>query len=145
MDMVVVTAYENVSTLLVNKIVNFIYRNQIETKDNIEAILKSVEYSLSPYKYQGGFILLLQNNNAIIGAVVVNKTNMDGYRPRNLLTHIAFEPINTQRDIDKKLIKKAVELSMGDLAYSVSIDSPLINLFEEVGFEKNYFEMRLKK
>lgn len=145
MEIIAVTAFENVSTLLVNKVVNFVYKNQVGTNDDIHTIYKSVDYALSPYKYQGGFVLIAEHGRSIVGAVVVNRTNMEGYVPRNLLTHMAIDPLNTIREVDKKLIKKAVELTISDLAFHVSVDSPLIHLFEEVGFEKNYFEMRLKK
>jgi hypothetical protein len=145
MEIIAVTAFENVSTLLVNKVVNFVYRNQVGTDDDIHTIYRSVDYALSPYKYQGGFVLLAEHSKNIIGVVVVNKTNMEGYVPRNLLTHLAIDPLNTVRDVDKNLVKKAVELTISDLAFHVSVDSPLVHLFEEVGFEKNYFEMRLKK
>ncbi len=145
MELVVVTAYENASTLLINKIVNFVYRNQVGTRDNLDSIFKSVDYALSPFKYQGGFILIAQHQNNLTGAVVINRTNMEGYNPRNLMTYLAIDSLNTVKGLDKKLLNKAIEITMGDLACHISIDSPMIGLFEEVGFEKNYFELRMKK
>lgn len=145
MEIVAVTAFENVSTLLMNKLITFIHKHQVGSGDDIHTVFKSVDYALSPYKYQGGFVLMAEKNMQLLGAIVVNRTNMEGYVPGNLLTHLAINPLNTIRDVDKKLIKKAVELCISDLAFHVSIDSPLVHLFEEVGFQKNYFEMRLKK
>ncbi len=145
MEIVAVTAFENVSTSLMSKLINFITKHQVGTAHEIHTIFKSVDYALSPYKYQGGFILMAEHDGMVLGALVVNRTNMEGYVPRNLLTYLAINPLNTFKDVDRKLVKKAVELTISDLAFHIPVDSPLIHLFEEVGFEKNYFEMRMKK
>jgi hypothetical protein len=145
MDMYAITAFSNTTTLTVNRIVNFIFKHQIASGDELENIFRSVDYALSPYKYQGGFVLLAEDKNSIIGSVVVNRTNMEGYVPRNLLVYFAADPNSAFPELEKLLLKKAIQLTSGELACHVSIDSPDINLLEDVGFEKNFFEMRLKK
>lgn len=145
MEINIITAFDNVSTLLINKVVNFVYKNQSGSSDQRENIYNAVEYALSPYKYQGGFIVTLEENSILIGALVINRTNMDGYMPKNRLVYMGSDPIYRAQGIEKKMISKAASLSSGDLAYHVSIDNPIINLFEEIGFEKNFFELRLKK
>jgi hypothetical protein len=145
MELNIITAFDNSSTLLINKIVNFVYKNQSGSDDAKENIYNAVEYALSPYKYQGGFILILEENNTLVGCLVINRTNMDGYMPKNRLVYMGSDPLFRKLGIEKKMISKAASLSSGDLACHVSIDNPIINLFEEIGFEKNFFELRLKK
>ena len=104
-----------------------------------------MDYALSPYKYQGGFVLLAEEKNTIIGSVVVNRTNMEGYVPKNLMVYFAADPDSAYPDLEKTLLKKAIRLTSGEIAYHISTKSPDIVLLEDVGFEKNFFEMRLKK
>jgi len=145
MDIYAITAFSNTSTLTVNRIVNFIYKYQIATEDELENIFRSVDYALSPYKYQGGFVLLAEDRDTIFGSVVVNRTNMEGYVPKNLMVYFAADPDSAIPDLEKSILRKAIQLTSGEIAYHISIHSPAIDLLEDVGFEKNFFEMRLKK
>ena len=145
MDMYAITAYSNTTTLTVNRIVNFISKYQIASEDELEDIFRSVDYALSPYKYQGGFVLLAEDNNSIIGSVVVNRTNMEGYVPKFLMVYFAADPNSAFPDIEKQLLRRAIQLTSGEIAYHASLDCPALDLLEDVGFEKNFFEMRLKK
>jgi len=145
MDIYAITAFSNTSTLMINRIVNFTYRCQIASDDEIDNIFRSVDYALSPYKYQGGFVLLAENRDSIIGSVVINRTNMEGYVPKNLMVYFAADPDSAIPDLEKALLMKAIQLTSGEIAFHISIDSPVIDLLEDVGFEKNFFEMRLKK
>lgn len=145
MDIYAITAFSNTSILTINRIVNFIHKYQIASEDEFENIFRSVDYALSPYKYQGGFVLLAEDRSSIFGSVVVNRTNMEGYVPKNLMVYFAADPESAYPDLEKVLLKKAIQLTSGEIAYHIDTESPAINLLEEVGFEKNFFEMRLKK
>jgi len=145
MDIYAITAFSNTSTLTVNRIVNFIFKYQIASEDELENIFRSVDYALSPYKYQGGFVLLAEDNSSIIGSVVINRTNMEGYVPKNLMVYFAADPNSAYPELDKQLLKKAIQLTSGEIAYHASFNCPALDLLEDVGFEKNFFEMRLKK
>lgn len=145
MDIYAITGYSKITTLTVNRIVNFIYKHQIASKDDFDNIFRSVDYALSPYKYQGGFVLLAEEKNTLYGSVVVNRTNMEGYAPKNLLVYFAADPASAYSDLEKTLLKKTISITSGEIACHVSTDSPDINLLEDVGFERNFFEMRLKK
>jgi len=145
MDIYAITAFSNTSTLMLNRIVNFTYRYQIASDDEIDNIFRSVDYALSPYKYQGGFVLLAENRDSIIGSVVINRTNMEGYVPKNLMVYFAADPDSAIQGLEKTLLLKTIQLTSGEIAFHISINSPVIDLLEDVGFEKNFFEMRLKK
>ena len=145
MDIYAITAFSNTSTLMVNRIVNFIFKYQIASEDELENIFRSVDYALSPYKYQGGFVLLAEDDNSIIGSVVINRTNMEGYVPKNLMVYFAADPNSAYPELDKQLLKKAIQLTSGEIAYHASLNCPALDLLEDVGFEKNFFEMRLKR
>ena len=120
MDIYAITAFSNTSTLMINRIVNFTYRCQIASDDEIDNIFRSVDYALSPYKYQGGFVLLAENRDSIIGSVVINRTNMEGYVPKNLMVYFAADPDSAIPDLEKALLMKAIQLTSGEIAFHIS-------------------------
>ena len=61
------------------------------------------------------------------------------------MVYFAADPNSAYPNLEKELLKKAIQLTSGEIAFYISINSPVINLLEDVGFEKNFFEMRLKK
>lgn len=140
-----ITALDMASTLRINIIVNFIFNNQVGSQDTKINIYRSVEYALSPYKYQGGFVLLAEKNKSILGSVVVNRTNMEGYVPKNLMVYLAADPDSAIPDFEKILLSKVIQLTSSELACHITVDNPAMKIFEDVGFKKNFFEMRLKK
>lgn len=145
MEMYAITALDMASTLRINMIVNFIYDNQVASEDTKANIYRSVEYALSPFKYQGGFVLLAEQNKSILGSVVVNRTNMEGYVPKNLMVYLAAVPNSAIPGFEKMLLSKVIQLTSSELACHIRVDNPAMKIFEDVGFKKNFFEMRLKR
>lgn len=145
MEIHAITALDMASTLRINIIVNFIFNNQVGSRDTKINIYRSVEYALSPYKYQGGFVLLAEKNKSILGSVVVNRTNMEGYVPKNLMVYLAADPDSAIPDFEKILLSKVIQLTSSELACHITVDNPAMKIFEDVGFKKKFFEMRLKR
>ena len=143
--MYAITALDRASTLRINMIVNFIFANQVGSEDTKINIYRSVEYALSPYKYQGGFVLLAEKNKSILGSVVINRTNMEGYVPKNLMVYLAADPNSAIPDFEKTLLSKVIQLTSSEVACHITVDNPAMKIFEDVGFKKNLFEMRLKR
>ena len=125
-----------------NMIVDFLYNHLDEFGDKKEDILKAIEYSLNPDK--GGFVLVGTDNNNIIGAVVVNKTGMEGYIPSNILVYIAVDGEQRGKGIGKQLMKEAINNTKGGIALHVEPNNPAKFLYEKLGFTNKYLEMRLQ-
>jgi ribosomal protein S18 acetylase RimI-like enzyme len=70
---------------------------------------------------------------------------MSGYIPENILVYIAVDNSQRGKGYGKDLMKKAIELSEGDVALHVEKDNPARFLYEKVGFTNPYIEMRYKK
>jgi ribosomal protein S18 acetylase RimI-like enzyme len=79
------------------------------------------------------------------GAVVMNKTGMESYIPENILVYIATHQAYRGKGLGKQLMQKAIELSEGGIALHVDPDNPARKLYERLGFENKYLEMRLIK
>lgn len=66
-------------------ITDFLYNHLDKFGDKWDDILKAIDYSVMDIESFGGFTLKLENEDEIIGAVVVNETGMSGYIPENIL------------------------------------------------------------
>lgn len=132
-------ATDIVTTLEKNEIVNFLFNNLEGTPEHTkEVILKSIEYALSKFPHQGGFLVLAKEDMRTLGAVVVNKTNMEDYIPENVLVYIAVDKSHRKEGLGTALINKAIEYTKGDLSVNIPPDNPNQELFERMGFIYQY-------
>jgi|SRR5690606_2423845 ribosomal-protein-alanine N-acetyltransferase len=112
--------------------------------DPLEHIQKAVDYALQRNGSAGGYLIIAKNKSGkIVGAVVLNKTGMDGYIPGNILVYIATHQSHRGEGIGKKLMEIAIRLSQGGLALHVEPENPAKKLYEKFGFKSKYLEMRL--
>jgi len=112
--------------------------------DPLDDIIDSMDYALADGKYRGGFILVLHNEDDILGSVVMNSTGMKGYIPENILVYIAVNKEYRGKGIGGKLIDEAAKIAEGEVALHVEYENPAKRLYERKGFESKYAEMRLK-
>lgn len=127
------------------QIVDFLYSNLEQYGDSKTAIEKAINYSLGENNSNGGFTMLLYNNQILKGVVVVNQTGMGGYIPENILVYIATHKNHRGEGLGKKLMQKVISETDGDIALHVEANNPAIKLYEKFGFTNPYLEMRLKK
>ena len=121
-------------------IADFLFNHLDQFGDKREHILKAIEYSLNANR--GGFVLLGIADNKIAGAVVVNKTGMEGYIPSNILVYIAVDRSQRGKGVGKILMQEAMKASQGGVALHVEPDNPARKLYEKLGFTNKYLEMR---
>ena len=108
MEYQTLTSIDTATTLQKNEIADFLYVHLDEFGDEKEDILKCLDYALSSFGHQGGFVVLARENGAIKGAVVVNQTGMAGYIPENILVYIAVHSDQRGKGVGKELMKKAI-------------------------------------
>lgn len=128
-----------------NKIVDFLFTHLGEYGDPKKDILKAIEFAIKSFVSFGGFVLIVEDENEIKGAVVINQTGMGGYIPENILVYIAVHDTMRGKGIGKLLMSKAIEYTQGDIALHVEANNPAKKLYEKMGFTNPYLEMRLKK
>ncbi len=129
-----------------NEIVDFLFSHLDQYGDPKEDILKAVNFSLHESATSlGGFVLMAKDGDEIAGAVVVNRTGMEGYIPENILVYIATHKDYRGKGIGKDLMNKSIEIAQGDIALHVEPDNPAKFLYEKVGFTNKYLEMRYKQ
>jgi len=127
-------------------IVQFLYNHLEEYGDEKDAILKCLNFAVKDsINGLGGFVLVFNDETETLGITIVNKTGMEGYIPENILVYIAVHNNARGKGVGKELMKKEIEIADGDIALHVEPNNPAKILYEKLGFENKYLEMRLKK
>ncbi|MFH1000147.1 MAG: GNAT family N-acetyltransferase [Bacteroidota bacterium] len=128
-----------------NQLVEFLYTHLDEFRDSKTDITKAIDYALKITSDDGGFILAGYYGKPLVGAVVINRTGMQGYIPENILVFIAVDKTYRGKGFGKMLMKEAMKLAKGDIALHVEPNNPARFLYEKLGFTSKYIEMRYKK
>ena len=128
-------------------IINFLFESLEQYGDPKEDIEKCLDYAFGKNNKPGGMVLsaIDLDTQKIVGAVIINKTGMDGYIPENILVYIATDKNMRGKGVGKQLMQTAINLSEGDMALHCEPDNPAKFLYEKLGFTSKYLEMRLKK
>lgn len=126
-------------------ITDFLYNHLDQFGDKWDDIHKAIDFSVKDIDSFGGLTLKLENENEIIGAVVVNETGMSGYIPENILVYIAIHRDYRGKGIGKQLMKAAIKQCKGNIALHVEPDNPARHLYTNLGFTNKYLEMRLTR
>lgn len=124
---------------------DFLHLHLEQYGDSKADIEKSLHYAMGKNGKPGGLIITATHENALAGAVVVNKTGMEGFIPENILVYIATDRNKRGTGIGKALLQEAINRSEGDIALHCEPDNPAKNLYTKLGFTNKYLEMRLKK
>ena len=126
-------------------IVDFLFKSLQEYGDPKLDIEKAINYALKETTSFGGFVLASYLDNKIVGAVVINQTGMKDYIPENILVYIAIDPNYRGKGLGKKLVEETIEITEGNIALHVEPDNPARKLYEKLGFNSKYLEMRFNK
>jgi [ribosomal protein S18]-alanine N-acetyltransferase len=127
------------------ELIRFLSENLQQYGDPLSDIEKAVDYSLKESDSFGGYVLVSYAEEKITGVVVVNHTGMKDYIPENILVYIATHKDHRGQGIGKKLMKQAIEQAEGSIALHVEPDNPARYLYEKLGFNSKYIEMRYQK
>jgi len=133
---------EKITTKEKENLVEFLFNHLDEYGDKKEHICKAIDYAMNTNPMAGGFIVVMYENNEIAGAVVMNKTGMEGYIPENILVYIAVHAGYRGKGLGKKLMQRVMQLSKGDIALHVEQNNPANFLYKKMGFVNPYLEMR---
>jgi GNAT superfamily N-acetyltransferase len=129
----------------VGALVTFLYDNLKPYEDEPDAILAGVKRALSGAEGANGRVLLAMHEGVLQGALVLLKTGMEAYVPSHLLLFVAVRKDLRGQGIGRKLVEQAIDHAGGDLCLHVEYDNPAKRLYERIGFNSKYAEMRFSK
>lgn len=145
MEIKVYTPFAPATIVEKGEIVDFLHTHLEQYGDARADIMKAIQYAQKETASHGGFVLVGQIGDQIVGAVVINRTGMEGYIPENILVYIAVDGSQRGKGIGKKLMQAAIKQAQGGIALHVEPDNPARHLYEKLGFTSKYLEMRLQK
>ncbi len=134
-----------VTTLEKEAIINFLMQHlddYLESRDNVS---RAIEYALSKFPHQGGFVLIARSEGEISGVSVVNRTNFEGYFAENILVFLATSEQHRRKGIATELLKQTKLYTKGSIMTRLNTDSGVRELLTKAGFEKDRKEYVLKR
>lgn len=130
----------------INQYTVFLHQHLEQYGDKEEDIRKAIDYALARNNKPGGFILLaFDQQQHLVGIAVLLDTLMDGFIPEHILVYLAIDASVRGQGLGKQLLERVKTEAKGSIALHVDRDNPAQNLYERLGFEKKYIEMRLTR
>ncbi|MHC2993161.1 GNAT family acetyltransferase [Pontibacter sp. HJ8] len=126
-----------------DEVLDFLFRHLDQYGDALEDIAKCMDYALSESEGKGGAVIVAQENDQVVGALILNNTGMSGYIPENILVYVAVHNSQRGKGVGKKLVQLATETTTGSIALHVEPDNPARHLYEKMGFTNKYLEYRI--
>jgi len=126
-------------------LVQFFHDSMQPWSDAPADIDRAFDYCFSQSEGKGGFLALLDNQGQLGGALMMLRTGMDGYVPGHLLLMVSVAPDLRGQGVGKRIIERALQECPGDIKLHVDYENPARRLYERLGFESKYAEMRLKR
>jgi GNAT superfamily N-acetyltransferase len=130
-----------VTTLEKEGIINFLEENLENYLDSRENVSRAIEYALSKFPHQGGFVLIARKNDSIIGVTVVNRTNFEGYFAENILVYLAVDKEQRRGGVASELLNQTKIYTKGNVMVRVDDQKEVRNLFRKSGFVEGKSEL----
>jgi len=126
-----------VTTLEKEAIINFLLANlddYLDTRDNVS---RAIEYALSKFPHQGGFVVIAREDETIVGVSVVNRTNFEGYFAENILVYLATDETLRRKGVATELLNQTKVYTKGSIMVRLDSGSAVKELFKKAGFGKS--------
>ncbi len=128
-----------------DELAEFLYESLKPYHDPLPVVKQGILDALEPKTLEPGFVLLAEENKKPVGALIMLKTGMKGYIPENFLLMVAVDPSMRGRGVGKQIIERSFALADGDVKLHVEYDNPAKRLYERLGMNTKYAEMRYTK
>ncbi len=126
-------------------IADFLFEHLDQYGDERNHILDSIAYAYGEGEGRDGFVHVASEDGEVVGAVVINDTNMGGYIPEHILVYIAVHGDYRGKGVGSRMMENVIERTEGDIALHVEPDNPARHLYDKYDFTNKYLEMRHTK
>ena len=121
---------------------DFLHEKMKPYEDTRQDVERGLRYALDPNRPGDGFAILASQAGRLAGAVVFVTTQMKGYIPENILLFICVDPDLRGQGLGGRLIRRGLGRCTGQIKLHVEPDNPAKRLYERLGFEHKYDELR---
>jgi ribosomal protein S18 acetylase RimI-like enzyme len=125
-----------------DQVARFFHTTMEPYNDTLEDVQAALDYAFVPGRGQGGFLMLVHRQQRLLGALLMLSTGMSGYVPPHILLFVSVLPETRGQGIGSDLIRRSIAECSGDVKLHVEYDNPAKRLYERLGFESKYAEMR---
>ncbi len=137
------TPFTRLTFLEKSKLIDFLEVNTENGHFSKCEIAEAVECAMKERPSLGGFILTLNEENEMLGAMVVNATGMENRNPKFRLSLFAVARAHRHNGIAKHMMDNAIQRTGPDLAIQLEPGNGEVAFFKRLGFKERYVEMRL--
>ena len=147
MKILKVNNYSELNSIVsTEKFIDFLFVHLGQFGDEKDAINKCLDFAFMINGGLGGFAMVcLDDNSEMIGALIMNKTGMSGYIPENILVYVAVHENTRGKGVGRKIVEDAINAAEGNVKLHVEYENPAKRLYERIGFNTKYAEMRFNK
>ncbi|MEA1876349.1 MAG: GNAT family N-acetyltransferase [Bacteroidota bacterium] len=124
--------------------VDFLFTYLDKFGDPKEDINSCLDYAFSDNEAKGGFALAAFYEDKLVGTLIMNNTGMSGYIPENILVYVAVDASYRGKGFGRQIVERSFKEAKGNVKLHVEYDNPAKRLYERIGFETKYAEMRYK-
>lgn len=133
------------TTLEKEAIANFLTSNLGDYLDSEDNVSRAIEYALSKFPHQGGFVLIARGMDEIAGVAVVNRTNFEGYFAENILVYLAVDESYRRQKVASELLNRIKVYSKGSVLVRLRPNDEMKELFVKSGFDQDSLEFILNR
>lgn len=134
-----------VTTLEKEAIINFLMHNLEDYLDSRENVSRAIEYALSKFPHQGGFVVIGREADEITAVSVVNRTNFEGYFAENILVFLAVSESARRQGVATEMLERTKVYTKGSIMVRLVADESVKSLLEKAGFKQDLHEFVLKR
>jgi ribosomal protein S18 acetylase RimI-like enzyme len=144
LDIQMLQSYNDMGELKKEDFVDFMHTHLGQYGDPKKDIAKCLDYAFSDEKSEGGFALAAFQGSKLVGGLIMNRTGMANYIPDWVLVYVAVDAECRGKGYGETIIQKALNHVDGDVKLHVEYENPAKRLYERIGFDSKYAEMRFK-
>lgn len=137
------TAENRPSSELFTQITEFLHTHLGAFGDPLSEICQAASHALGEQGVQGGFLAVAEQQGELMAVAVLNRTGMASFIPENILVYLAVRADCRGCGTGRGLLSEVIRRAQGDIALHVDPTNRAVNLYEQLGFERKYIEMRL--
>jgi [ribosomal protein S18]-alanine N-acetyltransferase len=123
---------------------DFFHETMRPWQDTRPDVVKALNYVFGAAPGQGGFLVLAREQGRRAGALLMLDLALGGFVADHLLLFVSVEPEQRGRGLGRRIIECALGQCPGTVKLHVDFENPAGRLYERLGFEKKYYEMRRK-